>query len=180
MSASALSRIERGLVPATSIVRLAQMHATVGLDLSARSYPGGAPLRDAGHAAFMSSFRALLHPSWRWATEVPLPIAGDQRAWDGLMALRTCRYGVEAEMAPHDAQALARRLQLKARDGAVDGVVLILPRTRTVRDFLAATMPLLALLFPVPGSRALELIAAGVDPGGSTIIVLDRKARLAA
>ena len=167
--------MERGLAPSTSIVRMAQFHAIVGLELAVRSFAGGLPLRDAAHAQLLLTFQRRLHRSWRFATEVPLPIATDQRAWDALISLSTCRYGVEVETAPRDGQALVRRLQLKVRDGGVDGVLLVLPATRRNRDFLSATGPLLAPLCPVPGARALELLAAGVDPGGGAIVRLDQK-----
>jgi hypothetical protein len=52
---------------------------------------------------------------------------------------------------PRDAQALDRRIQLKARDSSVDGVILLLPDTRAARLFLDD---------------------AGVDPGGSSIVVV--------
>jgi transcriptional regulator with XRE-family HTH domain len=174
LSAAEVSRIERGLVPSTSVVRLAQLHAVVGLELSVRSFAGGQPIRDASHAALLTRLRLRLHQRWRWATEVPLPIPGDQRAWDALVWLPECRYGIEAEMAPSDSQALVRRLTLKQRDGQVDGVILVVPATRRVRAFLAAAQVELEALFPIPGKRALELLEAGVDPGGGSVIILGR------
>ena len=171
-SAAMGSRIERGLVPDVGLIRLSAMLSVVGLDLSARAYPGGSPLRDAGHAALLGRFRACLHSSLRWSVEVPLPRPGDQRAWDGFVRAADWRYGVEAETHPTDGQALARRLELKVRDGDVDGVILILPATRHARLFLAATIDLLSPVFPVPGRRALELLRAGVDPGGNAIVII--------
>src|SRR5262245_36496428 len=94
--------------------------AVVGLDLTLRAYPGPAAIRDASQVAMLSDFAGPLHPTVRWAVEVPLPIAGDQRAWDGFVAGVGWRYGVEAESLPRDGQALIRRLALKARDGDVD------------------------------------------------------------
>jgi hypothetical protein len=82
------------------------------------------------------------------------------------------RYGTEAETHPTDAQALSRRVELKQRDGQVDGVLLVLPDTRHVRMFLAAADDVLLPAFPVPGRRAIELLTAGIDPGGSSVIVL--------
>jgi transcriptional regulator with XRE-family HTH domain len=171
-SAATGSRIERGLVPDVGLIRLSAMLSVVGLDLSARAYPGGSPLRDAGHAALLGRFRACLHPSLRWGVEVPLPRPGDQRAWDGFVRAADWRYGAEAETHPTDGQALARRLELKVRDGDVDSVILILPATRHARLFLAAAGDLLAPVFPVPGRRAMELLRAGVDPGGNAIVII--------
>jgi hypothetical protein len=171
-STSIGSRIERGLAPDVGLVRLSAMLSVVGLELSARAYPGGSPIRDAGHAALLGRFRACLHSSLRWSIEVPLPRLGDQRAWDGLVRGVDWAYGAEAETHPTDGQALARRLELKKRDGAVDGVILILPATRHARLFLAAAGELLAPAFPVPGRRAIELLRAGVDPGGNSIVIV--------
>ena len=84
----------------------------------------------------------------------------------------TWRYGVEAETLPRDAQALNRRIQLKARDSSVDGVILLLPDTRAARLVLDDAAGHLRATFPVPGRRALEPSGAGVDPGGSSIAVV--------
>jgi transcriptional regulator with XRE-family HTH domain len=172
LSQPAMTRFEHGLVEDVGIIRMSQILAVVGLELSARAYPGGHPLRDGGHARLLARFRATLHPSLGWATEVPLPAAGDLRAWDGMIRAPGWRYGTEAETHPTDAQALARRIELKQRDGHVDGVLLVLPDTRHVRLFLAAAADVLMPAFPVPGRRALELLAAGIDPGGSSVVVL--------
>ena len=172
LSAAAISRVERGLTPGVPLIRLASLCEVVGLALSARTFPGRQPLRDAAHVELLNQFRLLLHPRLRWATEVPLPGIRDQRSWDALVAGPGWRYGVEAETAPHDSQALARRLELKRRDGEVDGVILLVRSTRRTKAFLAEASPLLRPNFPVEGSRGLGLLAAGADPGGSAIIVL--------
>jgi hypothetical protein len=58
------------------------------------------------------------------------------------------------------------------RDGAVDHLALLLLDTRHNRDFVRVHRAVLVERLPVPGSRALELLRAGVDPGGSTLILL--------
>lgn len=147
ISPAELSRIERARAEWVSVVVLAIICAVVGLDLSARAYPGGRPIRDARHVTLLARFRARLHLSLRWSTEVPLPIQRDQRAWDAMVSGPDWRYGIEAEMNPIDGQALVRRLALKQRDGGVDGVILLLPDTRQARQFrrefagLLATVP---------------------------------------
>lgn len=178
-SAAWISRAERGLSSTVTIIELARLCAVVGLDLSLRTYPGGAPIRDAAQLALLANFRARLHPSLGWAAEVPLPGIGDQRAWDGLVRGDGWRYGVEAETRPRDVQAIVRRIQLKVRDGAVDGIVLVLPDTRHVRAFLQEFTTIAGSSFPVAGRRALELLGAGIDPGGSAVVVLPRRYSLA-
>jgi len=175
ISNAEVSRVERALSPRVPFVTLAHMAAVVGLDLSARLYPGATPLRDAAQVALLSDFRALLHRSLRWATEVPLPIAGDQRAWDATTSGLSWCFGIEAETLPRDAQAMVRRLQLKLRDGRIDGVRLVLRDTRRTRAFLHEAADELAGAFPVPGRRASELLAAGLDPGGSAAILVPRR-----
>jgi transcriptional regulator with XRE-family HTH domain len=175
LSTSEISKIERGLVPRVSVYDLARVHAVVGLELSLKSYPSGQPIRDAAHVALLRDFRAGLHRSLRWAVEVPLPIPGDQRSWDGVIRGDDWIYGVEAETAPRDAQSVLRRLHLKVRDGQVDGVLVVLRRTGQTRRFMAEAGPLLQEMFPVNGSRAMELLRVGVNPGGGSVIVLPRR-----
>jgi len=172
ISPSELSRIERGVAEWASVVVLAQICAVVGLDLSVKAYPGGRPIRDAQQAALLARFRARLHPSLRWSTEVPLPNPGDQRAWDGMVRGEGWRYGTEAELNPIDGQALVRRLTLKQRDGGVDGVILLLPDTRHARQFRHLLASLLASDFPVGSGMALRRLGAGLEPGGNVIVMI--------
>lgn len=172
LSATSVSRIERGLVPAVSILAVARLLEVVGLELSARAFPGGGPIRDVAHLRLLNSFRADLHRSIRWAPEVPLPLVNDLRAWDALIWTPTWRFGVEAETAPRDAQALDRRIHLKVRDGDVAGVILLLPDTRAVRSFVRGAQASLTASYPVPGRRALELLRAGLNPGGSAVVII--------
>ena len=168
ISQSQFSRIERGLSESLSIEQASRLLAAVGLDLSVRAYPGGEPLRDAAHAALISRFRAELHPSLRFMTEVAFPGPGDRRAWDVVVLGTGWRHGVEAETRPRDRQGLERRLALKLRDGDVSSMSLLLLDSRYNRDFVRAHRDVLA----VPGRRALELLRAGVNPGGNAIILL--------
>jgi transcriptional regulator with XRE-family HTH domain len=172
MSPSEVSRIERGLIVEVSVLDLSRILAAVGLDLSAKAYPGGQPVRDAAHVALLGRLRRHLHHSLRWRTEVALPRAGDQRAWDAMIEGPGWSYGVEAETAPTDAQALARRIALKVRDSEVDGVILVIPGSRRAHAFLRDAADHLGPAFPAAGPRALELLAAGVDPGGSAIVIV--------
>ena len=74
------SAVERALSPNVPFVALARLAAVVGLDLVSKVYPGPNPMRDAPQAELLGDFRAVLHPILGWATEVPLPLPGDQRA----------------------------------------------------------------------------------------------------
>lgn len=172
LSPAQVSRIERALVPSVSVLQLARLSSAVGLDLTVRAYPGGEAIRDAAHAALLDRFRAKLHRSLAWRTEVPLPIPGDPRAWDATIRGTGWILGIEAETRPRDLQALERRIALKRRDGGVDRVVLLLGDSRHNRSLLRDHADALLVHFPVPGRRALELLGAGVDPGGSAVVLL--------
>ncbi len=172
MSDTWVSRIERGLVVDVTLQQISLLLAAVGLQLSARAYPAGSPIRDEAHAALLERLHLRLHRSLRWTTEVPLPIPGDLRAWDAMIRHPDWRVGIEAETRPRDAQALKRRLSLKQRDGQVDAVVLLLIASRYNRAFLRADAEGFAALFPVPARRALKLLAAGAAPGGNAIVLL--------
>lgn len=172
MPASAWSRLERGGLIRVPIVQLARATEVVGLDLSIRTFPGGRVLRDEGHVRLLERLRALLAPTVGWRTEVPLPLAGDRRAWDAVIRIARIRIGVEAETRARDAQALERRLALKQRDGGMDHVILLLADTRHNRRFLRECGEGFLAGFPMAGSVALARLAAGEDPGGSAIVLL--------
>jgi transcriptional regulator with XRE-family HTH domain len=172
ISESQYSRIERGLSADLSIQKATQLLATVGLELSVRAYPSGDPLRDTAHAALLDRFRALLHRSLRFRTEVPFPGPTDRRAWDAVVSGGGWTVGIEAETRPRDRQALERRLALKLRDGGADHLVLLLLNSQYNRDFTRAHHDVLVERFPLPGRRAIELLTAGVDPGSSSVVLL--------
>lgn len=172
LSAAQVSRVERGIADAPTLRQLAMMAAVVGLELAVRAYPAGEPLRDVAHAALLERLRSRLHRSLRFRTEVPLPRPGDLRAWDAVIAGSGWILPVEAETRPLDFQALDRRLNLKLRDSDGEDVLLLLLDSRHNRSFIAAHRASLATRFAVPGPRALELLAAGARPGGSSVVLL--------
>jgi transcriptional regulator with XRE-family HTH domain len=172
VSVSQYSRIERGLSPDLSIAMAVRLFAVLGLDLSIRTYPAGDPVRDAAQIALLERFHVRCHRSIVWQTEVPFPIPGDLRAWDATAVCPAFRAGVEAETRIRDVQGLDRRLALKERDGGMDRLLLVVLDSRANRSALRLHGAQLSLRFPVPGARALELIGAGVDPGGNALILL--------
>jgi hypothetical protein len=54
----------------------------------------------------------------------------------------------------------------------MDRLFLLVLDSRANRSVLRAHGAQLSLRFPVPGDRALELIGAGVDPGGNALLLL--------
>jgi transcriptional regulator with XRE-family HTH domain len=172
LSHSTVSRIESAALPNASIAELARIGAVVGLHMSLRTYPGGDPLRDAGHVKLLSRFRRHVSASLSWQTEVPLPIEGDRRAWDAVIRGPTFRIGVEAETRVVDVQAVARKVSLKRRDGGVDYVVLVLAATATNRANAAALLSAFDGQSRLDSRTILDALARGADPGGSGIVIL--------
>lgn len=154
------------------MVELAILSAVVGLQLSVNAFPVGAPMRDHAHAALLERFRALLSAALKWATEVPMPNAGDLRAWDARITGPDFRIGVEAETRVRDGQALERRIRAKQRDGMVDGVILILADTRANRQFLRERSASFTKLFPVAPRDVLTALAAGRRPPGNAVVLV--------
>lgn len=137
MSRSMVARIQAGTRPVT-VVELAALGAAVGLDVRMQAYLAGDPVRDAGQLRVLDRFRAHLPVSVHIRTEVPLPIDGDRRAWDAVLAGRGWHAAVEIETVLDDVQALERRLALKARDGGMGLVLLVVADTPRNRRVLAA------------------------------------------
>jgi hypothetical protein len=165
------SRIAHG-DPSTTVIDLFRLCVAVGLDPSLRVFPDQPPLRDAGQIRLLTRFQARLHPSWVWATEVPLPGRGDRRAWDGFLRRGSTRIGVEAEARLRDAQATARRLALKQRDGQVDLVILLLAETRANSAALAAGREYLRPSLPLDTRAVLRALGMGRCPVASGVVVL--------
>lgn len=172
LSDSRVSLLERGEHLAVPFVVVAQYLSAVGLELSARAYPIGGGLRDAGQLELLERLRRCLAPSFIWHTEVPMPIRGDLRAWDAGITSDAVRIGVDAETRLRDAQAVDRRVMLKLRDSGWERAILLLAGTRSNRLVLRELGPSLRGNFPVPSGAALEALAAGKDPGGNALIVL--------
>lgn len=164
-------RFERGQLVRISIGDIGGWCATVGLDLSVRAFPSGDPIRDIAQQRLIGRLRRRLHPGLRLLTEVPLPIEGDLRAWDGLIVGRGWRRAVEAETVLEDVQAVERRLALKVRDAGADGVILIIANTRRNRRSLAAA-PSAFAEFDRRARRVLTQLGRGVDPEGRSILLL--------
>jgi transcriptional regulator with XRE-family HTH domain len=170
-----LMRFERGELSRVSFEELGSWFAVVGLDLAIRAYPGGDPIRDYAQLALLERFRARLHTSIRWRSEVPLPMDRDLRAWDADIrgtTPRPWRCRIDAETRVADAQALERRLTLKARDDPEGHVILLLAGTRANRRAVALLREGLRELLPLDARSILRAVTHGQDPGGSGIVML--------
>lgn len=172
-SRSQVSRIERAVAPGASVLELARLLAVVGLELSARAYPAGPPLRDVAHLKLIARFRALVAPRVAWRFEVPIGIVGDPWAWDAVMLIEGIELGLEAETRPNDVQSLQRRLALKrCDDPGISNVVLLLANTPHNRNLVRDHAEALRADFPIPGEEILRALASGCDPRGSGVVLV--------
>lgn len=176
MTGQQVGRICRGRSPKVTILRLAQLFALVGLELCARGFPAGQPLRDAGHVALLERLRQRTAATLLWRTEVPVVAMAngppDLRAWDATVNGRGWTIGIEAETHVRDLQALERRLALKQRDGAVTAVILVLNDTRHHQDLMRSSGASLRSAFPTPARAALRGLSRGDVPTGNAIVLL--------
>jgi transcriptional regulator with XRE-family HTH domain len=172
LSKAEVSRVERGLGPWVRVDTMCRIATVLGLTPSIRLYPDGPPLRDAAHVALLARLRHQLPPVLRWRPEVPLPIPGDNRAWDATIRGEDWWVAVEAETRLHDLQALQRRLALKRRDGGEPHVILLINDTRPNRAALAAARESLRSEFPLEAREILGALRAGRAPTAGGIVRL--------
>ena len=174
-SRSQIWRFERGEIDRVSISDLGAWFSVVGLDLVAKAFPAGDPIRDRAQLALLERLRSRLHPTLRLRTEVPLPIEGDLRAWDAEITgakPNPWRARVEAETNIADGQALERRLALKLRDDPGGHLILLVSDTRANRAAFRSMGPGLRELLPLETRAILTALAAGRDPGMSGAVIL--------
>jgi transcriptional regulator with XRE-family HTH domain len=173
LSASQLSRMERGAIERVTIEQLWRAGAALGLRGHAKYYPAGSPVRDRAHLALLARFEQRLRPPLQLRREVPMPIEGDLRAWDGMVRGATNPFFSEGETHLGDVQALERRLRQKLRDDPrSDLLVLVVMRSEHNRAVLRDHREVLRDLLPLDGGAVLRALADGRPPAASGIVVL--------
>lgn len=171
LSRSKLWRIENGHTAKVDLVEAAQLCQVLGLELSLKTFPSGAPIRDAGHVRLIDRFVAAT-PVIAWTREHPIPIPGDLRAWDLFGRVEGRAVGVTAETKLRDEQALLRREHAKMRDAEVDRLILLVADTRSNRATLREIHMSLRADFPLDGRDVMAALRAGRDPAANGIVVL--------
>jgi hypothetical protein len=171
MSRWTVARYLAGDYDAATFVEMSELLAVLGLGLSVSTYPLGDGPRDAEHAAEIAGFLAHAAAPLTWRTEVPLPNAGDARAWDAVIHGHGKRTGVELERRLGDTQAIGRRIALKRRDGGVDHLLVLVSDTRRNRAVLRANPAFLADLPRRPFKDVLTHLAAGHHPGDALVLI---------
>jgi transcriptional regulator with XRE-family HTH domain len=171
LSGSEVGRIERGEAPWLTIEHAARLLRAVGLDLWAKTFPIGPPIRDAGHLRLLADFEARLPPPVSPHREWPIPGDRDRRALDLFLAGLPKRTGVEAETNLPDLQALERDLNLKRRDAALERMILLVRDSKRNRDALRVA-DALHRSFPLSTRAVMAALSLGRDPGADGIVVL--------
>jgi len=156
-----------------SVVLLARLSAVVGLRLSVRAFPAGAPLRDAGQLKLLARFVSLIGDHWQRRAEAPvLSTLRDSRAFDMLLTAGTQRVAVEAVSRLVAADSQVRRIMLKVKVARVDAVILVLADTRHNRMALAAAEPTLRASFPLGPRTVFAALREGRAPAESGIVLV--------
>jgi transcriptional regulator with XRE-family HTH domain len=172
VSASEVSRIERGLATWVDLSTLCRFASVVGMDLWARLYPGGEPLRDVAHLRLADAFRSGLGAGLMVRAEVPIGDPRDLRAWDLTLDDQVATGGVELETRLIDAQAQLRKITLKVRDSDVDRVLMVVADTRANRLAVRTAAGLLGGTFAIEDPAAVEALRAGRVPPRDALLFL--------
>jgi transcriptional regulator with XRE-family HTH domain len=170
---STISRLERKRRRNPSVADLFAMGEALGFDVRLTKSEGGAAIHDHVQVRILPAVRDRIHPQLGWLTEVPLPLAGDRRAWDAVAIAPDGWTGIEAISRFGAADATVRRIRQKQRDDPrVRRVLLVIADTKRNRQALDAARALLATEFPMRGRDALRDLAAGRTPPADGIVVM--------
>ncbi len=165
LSGKEIGSIERGELKDVGVIQLVRLGATVGLDVSVRTYPGGSPLRDAAQLRLLARFRAAIGEAWSWRTEVPVSEdPRDRRAFDAVLSRGTEQLAVEAVTRLTDAQAQVRNLLLKQEAAGLQCLVLVLANTRHNVRAVPQAATTLTPAFPLAPRAVLRRLRSGERP----------------
>jgi transcriptional regulator with XRE-family HTH domain len=172
MSHAQFGRIERGGLVHLTFEQACRAGFAVGLRFGGQMFAGGDPVRDTAQLRLLERFVGLLPSLARVDREVPLPIAGDRRAWDALITLDGRRAGCEAETRLGDIQALERKLALKLRDGAVDVLLLVVSDTAHNREVLDLHRNALRDLLPLDNPQVRRALRDARLPTANGLVLV--------
>lgn len=173
MSEAQYGRIERGDLDKPTVDQLCRAARALGLSVSLGCYPSGVRPRDAAQLRLLVKLEAMLGGGLFLRREVPLPISGDLRAWDGSISADSGSAFVECESRLGDMQELSRRLGLKLRDDPRSGIlILVVSNTAHNRRILAAHREALRALLPLDGVSIARHLRAGRLPPASGIMLV--------
>jgi transcriptional regulator with XRE-family HTH domain len=173
ISAAQLGRLERGEIAMPTLEQIWRAWSPYGFRPSLRTFAIGSPVRDRAQLALFTRFQPCLGDPLRLRREIPLPIAGDARAWDAMIDGGSEPAFVEGESHMRDAQAFERRLRLKMRDDPRARIVLLVAtRSDHNRRVLAEHREALRDLLPLDGAVILRHLRAGRVPPASGMVLI--------
>ena len=168
---SALNRLERFDFENVPLVRLAEIAAVLGLELSIRLHLVGDPTYDEASQGLIGRFLRVVSASYRVTREALLP-SGGQRSWDVLLRLASLLVGVELVTRVRDVQALVRLIRLRERDGGADHVLLVLSDSAHNRALLEQLTDALGPRFMTPPRQILQALRQGQPVPGSGVLLM--------
>jgi transcriptional regulator with XRE-family HTH domain len=166
-----VARAERGDAGALTLDLAARIAPAVGLIFASQLYAAGDPVRDRAHLELINRLRHRLGAAARLRVEVPVPIAGDRRGGDAMLATGGGDVLIEAETHLGDLQSIERKAAAKARDLAAIRLVLLVADTKHNRAVIRLH-PELRERFPISARACLAALSAGRDPGGDGMVML--------
>jgi transcriptional regulator with XRE-family HTH domain len=173
ISEAQLGRLERGEIAEPTLAQLARAWAPLGFRVAAREFRVGSPVRDRAQLALLDRFEGCLAPPLRLRREIPIPIQGDPRAWDGMVEGDQAPFFIEGESRIRDMQAVERKLRLRIRDDPRAAiVVLIAARSAHNRRVLTEHRESIRDLLPLDGAAILRALRSGRRPPASGIVLL--------
>lgn len=168
-----VSRAERGMIAQIAFDALSELAAAVGLRISISAWPDAPAIRDAGQVALLQRFHRRIGDAWSWQIEVVVPIPGDRRAVDAVIATGDGSAAiVEAITQVHDLQAQIRSIRLKARDMRIDRVIVVVRASDRNRRVLRAAADIALLGFPIGTRTALRTLANGRLPAADAMVLV--------
>jgi transcriptional regulator with XRE-family HTH domain len=171
-STSRICRVEHGTIATLNLEDLARHAAVVGLKPYLKLFPLGRRLLDKPQLDLLARFRERLHPSWSWATEVPIPREGDLRSCDCIIRVGDCMVLVEAFTAFVDFQAQAASATRKKRDAGANRLILLVAATHANRKAVAESAAVAAGAFSLSTKAVLRALSEGRDPRTDALVIL--------
>ena len=172
-SRSYVGRLERNEIREPGLDSVASVAAALGLRLRLALYPEGEAIRDRVQLRLIEAFRARLHASVGWRTEVPLPIQGDRRAWDAVAIADDGWTAIEAISRLGVVDATLRAANQKQRDDPrIARTVLVIADTPRNRLALRLAHATVRADYPLDTRAVCAALAAGKAPAASGVVLL--------